>query len=359
MPERIKLRYPLNALASYHYYKKNDMSALHRGGLRVIADSGAYSAAALGSTIDQDEFAGWAIKWRDSLAWIAGLDVIGNDAATYRNWQSMRRTYHLDFVPTIHYGVTGDAMDKYVDEGVDYIGLGGMVPFKSEPKRLLRWALAMFRYARDNHPHVRFHGWGVTHPDLITNLPWYSVDSSGWGAAYRYGRLALFDQRQGKFVGILCDGKDAHRHRVLVTKYGVTPADIAKSTPANRPLLCRVSARSYQALEDHLRARHPVSAPTYGLNTLAGRPAGPNVHLATSGPRTETPNLLNPDAGSDGVHVHLATTTPLSHDWAALATPGSDLAALAGGAHIHLAEGSYEKLANLTAPTDPTQEQPA
>lgn len=329
----VKLRYPVNVLASFHYYSKINMGLLAGGGLRCIADSGAYSADSQGSVIHPDEFAAWAVRWKTKLAWVASLDVIGNPDGTYRNWQYLRGAYDIDFVPTVHYGDDGSSLRRYVDEGVDYIGLGGMVPFKSEPKRLLRWSLAMFRYARKNFPQVRFHGWGVTHPDLIMNLPWYSVDSSGWGAAYRYGRLSLFDRRTGKFAGVKCDGRDAYRHRALITQYGVTPADVARSVPANRPLLCRVSAAAYQHLEDHLRKRHPVSAPSYGLNATVGLPGGPNVHLASSNGDSHRRLISAPSAST----AHLV------------------------GPHIHLAEGAAGNLLNLSTPTNttPAEETPA
>lgn len=296
MPSTVPLRYPVNVLTSFHYFRRVNLASLRAGGLRSIADSGAYSAESQGSTIDPDEFAAWVVQWRSSLAWAASLDVIGDADASYRNWAYLRRTYGIEFLPTIHYGDTGRSMRRYVEQGVDFIGLGGMVAYKSEPRRLLRWALAMFRYARDNHPDVRFHGWGVAQPLLIQNLPWYSVDSGGWGRPYRYASLSLFDRRTGRFVRIKCDGRDAYAHWALIARYGVIPSDVARSTPANRPLLCRLSAAAFQHLEDHLRARGPVSAPRYGLHrTEAGSAAldGPHIHLV-DGSDGILRNLLDP-----------------------------------------------------------------
>lgn len=63
----VELRYPVNALASYHYFKNADMARLARGGLRVIADSGAFSAETQGTPVDIDEFAQWATANRRTL----------------------------------------------------------------------------------------------------------------------------------------------------------------------------------------------------------------------------------------------------------------------------------------------------
>ena len=282
MAEDVPLQYPVNALVSFHYFAKDNIAEMAGWGLNLIGDSGAYSADSLGAPISLDAFAEWAHRWKDSLAWVASLDEIGNAKGTWDNWQRLRKM-GLDVVPTVHYGCDPKELDRYVDEGVDFVGLGGMVPRKSEPERLLRWCLSMFKYARDNHPEMRFHGWGVTHPRLVQNLPWYSVDSSGFSSAYRYARLTLFDPKQGKMIPITLNGKDIFKHSELVRKvYGADPARICVSNNLTRRDLVRVAISSVQKLEEFLRKRHGyVSVPVYGINTGS---EGPNVHYVSTGP---------------------------------------------------------------------------
>jgi hypothetical protein len=279
MPNRVQVRYPVNTLVSYHYFKKQDISAFTRHGYRCIGDSGAFSAMTTGKPIDINDFGMWAKKWQKDLAWVASLDVIGNQTETWNNYQRLREYYGVDVVPTLHYGADPSEMDKYVEQGVDYIGLGGMVPFKSEPQKLLRWTLSMFKYARDNHPQVRFHGWGITHKDLLTTLPWYSVDSTGWAYSFMLGRHTLWIPTEGKFVRFATDGKEAFKYGDQIREhYGIEPADIAFSNNTNYQVTVRTSARSYQLLEDHMRKRFNISAPKYGVAKNA--PVGPNIHLA-------------------------------------------------------------------------------
>ena len=279
----VHLDYPVNSLVSYHYFAKADLTSLAEGGLRIIADSGAYSAASLGTAIDRDAFASWAIAQRHNLCWVASLDVIGDTEGTWRNYRYMRHQRGLDVVPTVHYGADPAALDRYAHEGVDFLGLGGMVPHKGQPDKLLRWCVTMFRYARTNHPGMRFHGWGVTHPRLVDNLPWWSVDSSGAGAAYRYGRATIYNPATGKNATFSMDARSAHAHGDLLRKhYGLNPGDVSASSRENRALHVRLGARSMQLKEAWLRNRFKVTPPTYGDS--APTTQGPNIHHVDTDP---------------------------------------------------------------------------
>lgn len=298
----VRLDYPVNALVSFHYFARLNLAPLAAGGLRLIGDSGAYSAASLGTPIDVDEFASWAVAQRASLCWVASLDVIGDADATWRNYRHMRYSRGVDVVPTVHYGADPRALDRYADDGVDLVGLGGMVPHKSSPDRLLRWCVQMFRYARDTHPGMRFHGWGVTHRQLVENLPWWSVDSSGAGSAYRYGRASIYDPDTGKTVTFATDARSAHAHGTLLRRhYGIDPAMVSSSTSSNRVMHVRLGARSLQLREQRLRAKFRVTPPTYGCTT--GPAQGPNVHFVDAA-HSHLAHLMY--APPPGPNLHLA-----------------------------------------------------
>ena len=260
---------PINTLVSYHYFNDADIAEMAGWGLCMVGDSGAFSAASQGVPIDRDEFYEWARRWSGSLLWTAALDVIGDEEMTWANYVTAPSDLRL--VPTVHYGAKPSAIDRYVEAGADLIGLGGMVPLKGEPARLLRWSLEMMRYARDRHPHVRFHGWGVTHPELVMNLPWWSVDSSGVSAAYRYGRMTLVDPNDGSKVTVALNGKDiaAYAH-VLQRDYGIDWRRVASSTTESRRDVVRVAMRGMQHLESFLRRRWKIEPPESLKEKLQG-----------------------------------------------------------------------------------------
>jgi hypothetical protein len=277
------LRHPINALVSYHFYAKQDVHTLaQRSGLRLIGDSGAYSALSQGAPIDLRAFAEWGARWRNDLCWLASLDVIGDARGSRRNYEWLR-SQGLNVIPTVHYGAKPTVIDAYVKDGVDFIGLGGMVSQSYSSAQLLRWALSVMRYARHQHPQVRFHGWGVTTVDLMIALPWWSVDSSSYGSAWRYGRQRLFDPRSATFVSIGTDGRDAHRHADFLSRYySVTSHSLATVDRDSRPLHGAVAAKSYQYVEDYVRKRFPMTPPTYGIT---GAEQGQSVHLVDGAER--------------------------------------------------------------------------
>ncbi|QGJ95603.1 queuine tRNA-ribosyltransferase [Mycobacterium phage Brownie5] len=335
---------PRNILVSYHYFKGYDLNRF--AGLRVIGDSGAFSAKHQGAEISTAQLAAWGQKWRHRLCWLAALDVIGDQAATRRNWHEMVDGHGMPGVPTVHFGAEPQALDYYGKRGVDFVGLGGLVG-RPAPAQM-RWLVAMFRYARDAWPDMRFHGWGITHADAL-KLPFFSVDSSGWGGGYRYGRLSLRDPLSTKVHTLDLNGRETYAPevaRLLRDHYGVNPSEVATSGPHNRLLMVRLSALSASVQEQqfrHLHRRNRVPAPKWGqLDSLEPTHPGPNLHLAGTG---QCRDLTTTEGGP---HLHQSMERANSCEKGEVAGVIGLLAEeqqrTNAGPHIHLAEGSSEHL---------------
>lgn len=266
MTDQPLVRYPLDALASFHYYRRDQQmdNIIGTKRLCLIGDSGAFSALTQGTPIHMNEYLAWCKQWVPYLAWAATLDVIGDPAATLRNWRTMRDHHQLATVPTLHVGTDPHWIDTYAREGCDFMGLGGMV---QRELQALPWLVHVFRYARDRHPQMRFHLWGATRRKLLDNLPAYSADSSGiLGAAYRFASLRLFHPDTGRNITVAMKGANVHKHgRLLRDHYQVDPADITRPTPENRHILIQIAARSTQLYAQWLTRRHNVSPPAWAL----------------------------------------------------------------------------------------------
>lgn len=280
-----QLEAPFSALMSYHYFGSTAGRALvHRlaqAGGQVIGDSGAFSAMTKGASIDLGDYAGWVAELGPSLSWAASLDVIGDPEASWANWIALREL-GATTVPTIHLGAPMEALDRYVGAGARLVGLGGMA-HRKDTDVALRWLVKVFRHARDHHPDVRFHGWGLTRALYLDHLPFWSVDSSSFGSGYRYGRASVWDPETSKPRQVDLDGSTPGRWgRLLREQYGVTPRDIAKSHAANRSLVAGLASLSCQAMEAHYRARHQVTPPV----GWEERGAGTFVHYADSSDAT-------------------------------------------------------------------------
>lgn len=293
---------PRNALCSYHYFRDFDLDRLLH--LRVIGDSGAFSAKSQGAEITTPDLGRWAQLWRHKLSWVASLDVIGDLEATRRNWHEMVDEFGIPAVPTIHFGAAPEAMDYYANLDVDFLGLGGLVGRPTAAQ--MRWLIPMFKYARDHHPTMRFHGWGVT-TDEVLRLPFFSVDSSSWTTGVRYGRVNLRDPRSRKVHPLILDGKSTYDPvvaRLLRDHYGVNPSHVATSGSVNRKFIVKLSALSASVQEQNFRklhARHPITTPVWGQ--MAASPPAPHLHLA----ETSITDLETVASIPLPPHLHLAT----------------------------------------------------
>lgn len=255
-----------NVLCSYHYFKDYDFTRLPD--LNIIADSGAFSAMSQGATITVDDLAAWAKDWSGVFKWVASLDVIGDPDGTRRNWERARDRHGLEAIPTIHWGSDPSLMDWYVEQGVDLMGLGGMVG-KSSDKQM-RWLVSVFKHQQRHHPDLGFHGWGVTSPKVM-RLPFYSVDSSGWASVFRFGQVVVRDPRTGRLHKYQADGRDLKKKpqiaRLLRAEYGINPDDVLVSNSSNRQLHARIALAALHVQEKQFQKMHgPARAPRFGVN---------------------------------------------------------------------------------------------
>lgn len=247
----------LRILVSYHYYKDEDLRGLFEQYFKetmpeIFMDSGAYSAATQKTTIDIAAYADYLDKYKDMLSVLAGLDVIGDAEATYKNQQYLMKR-GLDVLPTFHVGEDFSWLERYISDGHKYIALGGMVPYSMQRGKLFHWlsqCYAIFDRQWAAGKPVVFHGFGMTSWDLIKAFPWYSVDSSSWTAGFRFGRVPLFDEKLGKFqVVALRDVTGSFAYSDLIREFGYTPNDLCVDSQYDRGKIATISALSYVKAE--------------------------------------------------------------------------------------------------------------
>lgn len=275
---------PKNILLSHYYYRKFDIDKLQY--CRIVADSGAFTAKMQGVKVSTNQLALWTKTWEHMLCWVAALDV-PDVGRTRTAWLRMVNDHQLPAVSTLHCGDHPSEMDWYAEQGVDFLGLGGAAGEPISQANIFKWLVSVFKYARDNHPQMRFHGWGMTNRENL-RLPFWSVDSSGWGGAYRYGKIMLRDPLSSKDISIALDGKAIFKNteviHLLRDVYGVTPTQIAKAGPHNRDLLVKISALSASVYEQRWRFQFrntPIEPPKWGrlAGWNFGDDPGPHIHL--------------------------------------------------------------------------------
>jgi hypothetical protein len=180
---------------------------------RFFLDSGAFSAWSKGSVIDIDEYIAFIKANIEHIDVYACLDVIPgkpgqpantaqrNEAAeaTWENYLYMKRE-GVDPLPVYHYGEDMRFLERMLEFGCDYIGLGGLVGVPG-PQRML-FLDRVFKRITDKNgmPIVKTHGFGMTSVPLIFRYPWYSVDSTTWIKITQTGAVLLPGMEKGEFV---------------------------------------------------------------------------------------------------------------------------------------------------------------
>jgi hypothetical protein len=266
-------QYQSRVLISYHYFRKVDLGTWLAKNFRkpypaVFADSGAYSAATQGVPIDVSEYSDWLQSNAQHTTVYANLDVIGDASATWRNQKTLERA-GLSPLPVYHTGEDWSFLQRYQAD-YEYIALGGQVGWSA--KKLLPWLVRCFKQAK---PTTRFHGFGMTTWSVLMALPFYSVDSTSWGAGFLYGRVPLFDSKRQRFDAVqLGNHSDVYRVARLIRSHGHNPIVFADRKQFKVRYAAEVSAIAYMKAEQYLRRRH-------GPIACSGREDGLCVYLAS------------------------------------------------------------------------------
>lgn len=193
----IWLKHVKRRLFSYFYHNAagnspdTDILTSHKLGLDLFLDSGAFTAFTKNVTIDPKDFSAFIKNSKGIWSVCSSLDAIGRGVeaaeASYTNLKTLE-ALGVKVQPVFHVREPDDYMRKYIDEGYDYIFIGGMVP---ETTLWLMERLDGLWHniltKPDGTPKVKIHGFGLTDQKLMFRYPWYSVDSSSWLMTGVYG----------------------------------------------------------------------------------------------------------------------------------------------------------------------------
>ena len=164
-----------------------------------MLDSGAFSAAQLGRVIDRVRYCDFALEardWPDVEVTIVNLDEIDRndpeEAARigYDNFLYMR-SRGLNPMPVLHEGESPNWLDRYLDAGCDYVGLGS-----AQGNAKANFYDAAWDRLRDSagNPRVKVHCFGGSIAADLQAYPWASADSLSWLSEHRFTHLETPEQ---------------------------------------------------------------------------------------------------------------------------------------------------------------------
>lgn len=97
----------------------------------------------------------------------------------------------LQPIPVYHQDEDPKWLEKMIDNGCTYIGISPYL--RSHKSSIKKFLDESFSIVCDSggRPRVKTHGFGVTGPDFVGRVPWYSVDSTSWKMAAAYGSILV------------------------------------------------------------------------------------------------------------------------------------------------------------------------
>jgi hypothetical protein len=149
-----------------------------------------------------DDYAEFVKQNKDVLSVYVNVDVIFNPEQSWKVLKHLEKEHGLSPMPVIHHGTDLKWLRRHLDEGYDYIGLGGLGQEVTKAQ-YFDWADRAFNMICDQPsrmPLVKTHGFAMTSLDLMLRYPWYSVDSTTWVVIGRMGGLYVPRSRNGKWV---------------------------------------------------------------------------------------------------------------------------------------------------------------
>lgn len=94
-------------------------------------------------------------------------------------------------VPVFHGDTSLDFLKRYADRGYDYICIGSTGHLRTSVQSKKAYYESVFDAGAKMG--LRYHGLGITVPYIMTDYPWYSLDSSAWSQYAGYGWLVKFE----------------------------------------------------------------------------------------------------------------------------------------------------------------------
>jgi hypothetical protein len=235
-------------------------------GLDLFLDSGAYTAFTKKTPIPLREYAEYVRRHKAIWTTCSSLDAIGSgEAAAKRSYDNLKELekYGAKVQPVFHVREPDRWLQRYIDEGYDYIFIGGMVP------ETTRWLMVRLDQLwgdiltnPDGTAKVRTHGFGLTDQQLMFRYPWHSVDSTSWLMTGIFGACMFRNGRKLSKVVFSEESPQARKWKGWhyknlpdpqrdvvdgwIKPYGVTPEQLG-SHYSYRDV---VNAAVFQGLED-------------------------------------------------------------------------------------------------------------
>lgn len=251
-----------NFLMSFEYLSSKgakDLGDYHQLGIKMFVDSGAFTYITNPEYRDKpieyweqhiEKYLRWARKHRDIIFAIANLDLemlVGTDTV----WEWNKKYFEPFMLETgipvcfIWHGVSGIDHWEKMCERYPYVGFS----MASENTGRADVQECMARLAIAEEYGALVHGMGMTSIEMLTKLPFYTVDSTTWKSGLRYGMYVTWTGQSVKQFP-----KDTWEEKVVpyFKKYN-KQFDMDLLYNYDEPEVIKASVYAFQCAEKYLR----------------------------------------------------------------------------------------------------------
>ena len=192
-----------NILCSFAYPEPYlSKKLLDKHGVKLMIDSGAFTAWSKGKKIDIDEYIAFINKYKDIIDpdQVVNLDVIKggrdnsgqnefNDACEqgFKNYYYIKEKTGFDPIHVFHQGDNFVWLERMIDE-CKYIGVS---PNKDASQASInKWLYDCFYIIKHSkNPNIKTHAFGLTSEELLMKYPYTTADSSAWALTSAFGAI--------------------------------------------------------------------------------------------------------------------------------------------------------------------------
>lgn len=181
--------------------------------VRLVVDSGAFTAWKKQKPIAVEAYADWALSVKHLVDRFVNLDVIPgrwgviassveveeSAAAGFRNFCYLRKR-GITSLPVFHQDENISWLLRYIREGCDWVGISPCNDRTTKQKK--HWLDEVFSVLCNTSsglPCIKTHGFGVTSVSILHRYPWYSADSSSWVSAGMFGTILVPVMQSGAY----------------------------------------------------------------------------------------------------------------------------------------------------------------
>jgi hypothetical protein len=137
-----------------------------------------------------DKYGEFIKEYGQGLDAFVTVDVIFNPEMSWKVQKYLERVYGVVPLPVFHWGTDQKWLKRYLKDGHQYIGIGGLGQEVSTAN-YVDWADRLFSYLQGSQSEVRTHGFAMTSFFLLRRYSWTSVDSTTWVVLAGYGKLLI------------------------------------------------------------------------------------------------------------------------------------------------------------------------